>query len=145
MPVALVVDDAPDIRMLVREILERSGFDVVEAAGGTDALDSIDGSVVPDVVVLDVQMPIMDGWEVLSALRRRRETADVRVVLCTVKAGPADTLRAWDLGCDGYLTKPFDIGVLADEVVSVATRTPSQRQQVRDERRAAALAGVEKR
>ncbi len=140
MPTVLVVDDAPDIRLLVREVLERSGFVVIEACSGPQALQSLAGPELPDVVVLDVQMPDMDGWEVLSAVRRQRVTADLRVVLCTVKAGPADTLRAWELGCDGYLTKPFSIVDLADEVTNVTTRSQQERHLIRNERRATARA-----
>ena len=123
----LVVDDAADIRLLVRTVLSRAGFAVVEAACGADALQLFDTQPLPDVVVLDVQMPDVDGWDTLAALRRRPEGEAVAVILLTVKSAEDDTVRAWRLGCDGFLTKPFSIFELSDEVTRVASRTPADR------------------
>ncbi|HEX2040822.1 MAG TPA: response regulator [Acidimicrobiales bacterium] len=106
---ALVVDDNPDVRLLLATVLGARGFTVVEAAGGAEALAVADRTAVPDVVVLDVQMPEPDGWDTLAALRASPRFADVPVVVCTVKSSVADRVRAWKLGCDGYLVKPFDV------------------------------------
>jgi DNA-binding response OmpR family regulator len=134
----LVIDDAEDIRLLVRALLTRADCHVREAASAGDALVAISRER-PDVVLLDVQMPDADGWTVLEALRSESVTADLPVVLCTVRARPEDRARGWRLGCDGYVTKPFAIRVLVDEVKAVVARTPEERQAVRDR----ALAEIE--
>ncbi len=124
---ALVVDDAPDIRLLAELVLSMAGFTVTTASSGKDALCQLAGDL-PDIVVLDVQMPEVDGWETLSRLRGDPRTADLPVVLCTVKGLPEDTLKGWSLGCDGYLGKPFDIELLVDEVRIVLRRDCVERE-----------------
>ena len=126
----LVVDDAADIRLLVQAVLTRAGCQVREAASAAEAFAAIDDSP-PDVVLLDVQMPDADGWSVLATIRSDPQTARLRVVLCTVKGHPDDRARGWRLGCDGYLTKPFTIPDLVDEVLAVARRTDDERKTVR--------------
>lgn len=126
----LVVDDAADIRLLVRTVLSRAGCDVREAAGATEAFAAIDDAL-PDVVLLDVQMPDADGWSVLATIRSEPRAASLRVVICTVKGHPDDRTRGWRLGCDGYLTKPFAIPDLVDEVMAVARRADDERDTVR--------------
>jgi CheY-like chemotaxis protein len=115
----LVVDDDADIRLLLRHLLATAGMAVDEAAGGPEALALLDGSRRWDAVVLDVQMPAVDGWDVLEAIRATPGVADLPVVMCTVKASPRDVLRAWDLGCDGYVTKPFDTSTLIAQLRAV--------------------------
>jgi DNA-binding response OmpR family regulator len=122
---ALVVDDAPDLRFLMREVLSRSGVTVEEATSGLDALGRM-GSDPPDVVILDVQMPDMDGWDTLTAMRRQRGD-DVGIILCTVRSHPSDAVRAYELGCDAYLAKPFDIGEFAATATSVGSLTTAER------------------
>lgn len=111
----LVVDDQDDIRRLVVTVLDLDGYDVVEASGGLAALARIEERR-PDLVLLDVQMPEMDGWDTLEAIRARYGPWWPIVVLCTVKAHPRDVLRGWTLGCDAYLRKPFEINSLVDHV-----------------------------
>jgi DNA-binding response OmpR family regulator len=122
---ALVVDDAADLRFLMREVLSRSGVAVEEASSGLDALGRL-GSDPPDVVILDVQMPDMDGWETLSAIRRQQGDG-MGVILCTVRSHPADAVRAYELGCDAFLAKPFDIRELAAITTSVGSIAPAER------------------
>lgn len=131
---ALVVDDAPDIRLLADLVLSMAGFQVRAAGSGRDALDLLAGADLPDVVLLDVQMPEVDGWETLSRMRADPRTVDLPVVLCTVKGLPEDTLKGWSLGCDGYLGKPFDIGSLVEELQAVARRTGEERRAVRQDK-----------
>ena len=126
----LVVDDAADIRLLVQAVLSRAGCEVREAASATEAFAAIDDSK-PDVLLLDVQMPDADGWSVLATIRSDPQTTALRVVLCTVKGHPDDRARGWRLGCDGYLTKPFTIPDLVDEVMAVAQRSDDARHLVR--------------
>lgn len=128
----LIVDDNRDMRLLLRYILEDQGLAVSEANGGADALEILDDGPRPDVVILDVQMPEMDGWETLGAIRHRAPTKDLPVVLCTVKARPADVVHGWEIGCDGYIVKPFDTEALAAEIWAVASRNPEDRLKIRE-------------
>ena len=99
----LVVDDEGDIRELVRELLGRAGYDVVEAPNGSEAL-KVFYAQQPDFVILDVQMPVLDGWETLT---RIREVSDVPVLMLTARAEELDKVRGLQAGADDYLTKPF--------------------------------------
>jgi adenylate cyclase len=128
---ALVVDDAPDIRLLADLVLSMAGFAVTAASSGREALRLLAAGDLPDIVLLDVQMPDVDGWETLSRVRADPRTADLPVVLCTVKGLPEDTLRGWSLGCDGYIGKPFDIAGLVDELRGVLARGPQEREALR--------------
>ena len=136
---ALVVDDAADIRLLADLVLSMAGFTVTAASSGREALRILAGEGLPDIVLLDVQMPDVDGWETLSCLRGDPRTAELPVVLCTVKGLPEDTLRGWSLGCDGYLGKPFDITGLVQELEGVLHRDHGARRALR-QRRIAELA-----
>ena len=128
---ALVVDDAPDIRLLADLVLSLAGFTVTAASSGSEALRKLTSGDLPDIVLLDVQMPDVDGWETLTRVREDPRTSELPVVLCTVKGLPEDTLKGWSLGCDGYLGKPFDINGLVDELNSVLARSPDQRLAIR--------------
>jgi CheY-like chemotaxis protein len=132
-PHALLVDDNADVRFLARCLLEAAGFEISEAEGGPAALDAITRTI-PDIVLLDVQMPEMDGWETLQRIRDNPRTSDLRVVLWTVKGRPEDVVRGWELGCDGYLTKPFDAEQLETEVRRVITEETADRTRVREAR-----------
>jgi DNA-binding response OmpR family regulator len=128
---ALVVDDAPDIRLLADLVLSMAGFSVSAASSGGEALRKLAGGELPDIILLDVQMPDVDGWETLSRVRSDPRTANLPVVLCTVKGLPEDTLKGWSLGCDGYMSKPFDINGLVEELNGVLRRDMKQRLAVR--------------
>ncbi|HKY11849.1 MAG TPA: response regulator transcription factor [Gaiellaceae bacterium] len=99
----LVVDDDTDIRALLRELLERRGFSVAEAADGRQALQELYGGR-PDLVLLDVGMPGMDGW---TTLERIRELSDVPVVMLTARSAELEKTRGLRAGADDYVTKPF--------------------------------------
>jgi DNA-binding response OmpR family regulator len=99
----LVVDDDADIRGLVRELLERRGFAVAEAADGKQALQEMYAGR-PDLVVLDVSMPGLDGW---TTLERIRELSDVPVVMLTARSAELEKTRGLRAGADDYVTKPF--------------------------------------
>ncbi len=128
---ALVVDDAADIRLLADLVLSMAGFRVTAAASGRQALRLLAENELPDIVLLDVQMPDVDGWETLGRLRADPRTAGLPIVLCTVKGLPEDTLKGWSLGCDGYLGKPFDIGGLVEEMRTVLARDHAEREALR--------------
>ncbi len=126
----LVVDDDPDIRKLLCELLRLSGFVAQPMASGVEALghlDTVADDDMPALVLLDVQMPEMDGWSTLQRIRSNHRVRDVRVVLCTVKASDEDLDRGWSLGCDGYVAKPFAIAELVREVHAVLDRPEQER------------------
>ena len=118
----LVVDDNEDVRFLVRKVLENDGHDVTEAGSGADGLQLLDEGPLPDLIVLDVQMPVMDGWDALGQIRGREATKDLPVILATVKTAPDARRRGYELGCDGYLGKPFDLRELSLQVSAVLGR-----------------------
>ena len=103
----LAVDDERHIVRLVQVNLEKHGYEVVTAYDGKEALAKVE-SEKPDLVVLDVMMPFMDGIEVLQTLRKNPATRDLPVIMLTAKAQDADVFRGWSSGADCYLTKPFN-------------------------------------
>ena len=103
----LAVDDERSIVRLVQVNLQRAGYEVVTAFDGKEALEKV-ASEEPDLVVLDVMMPYMDGFEVLQTLRKNPGTRDLPVIMLTAKAQDADVFRGWQSGVDCYLTKPFN-------------------------------------
>ncbi len=111
----LVVDDDPDIRMLVAFALEDSGYTVRQASDGEAALVALEAKP-PDAMVLDVMMPGTDGFGVLRGMRAKRIAPGTRVIMLTCKTEERDHLRGWELGADEYLTKPFDPEELVNRV-----------------------------
>ncbi len=105
MATVLVVDDEPDILLLHRLNLEAAGYSVVLAADGVTALERI-ADERPDAVVLDVMMPVLDGWGVLDRLRTQPSPPPVLVV--SAKSATADVQKARELGAADYLAKPYD-------------------------------------
>jgi DNA-binding response OmpR family regulator len=99
----LVVDDDADIRGLVRELLERAGYEVLESSNGREGLRTL-YSTSPDLVLLDVSMPELDGWQTLE---RIRDVSDVPVVMLTARAAELEKVRGLKAGADDYVTKPF--------------------------------------
>ena len=102
----LVVDDEPDITALVTYHLARAGFRVSTAANGPDALRAAREEK-PDIVILDLMLPGISGYDILAELRKRDETKDVGVILLTARREETDRIRGLSLGADDYLTKPF--------------------------------------
>ncbi len=103
----LVVDDERHIVRLVEVNLQRTGYDVVTAYDGLEAIEQTKAEK-PDMIILDVMMPRMDGFEVLKELRGNAETKDIPVIMLTAKAQDADIFKGWSSGVDSYLTKPFN-------------------------------------
>lgn len=114
----LVVDDEPMVREVVSAYLQRDGFLVSEAADGQEALDALRRAT-PDLVVLDVMLPKVDGFSVLSHLRKM---SDVPVILLTARAEEADRVLGLELGADDYVVKPFSPRELTARVRSVLRR-----------------------
>ena len=117
----LVVDDEPDITALVAYHLAREGYRVSTAATGQDALKSAREER-PDVVVLDLMLPGVSGYEVLRELRQRQDTAGVGVILLTARREEADRIKGLSLGADDYLTKPFSPQELTLRVAALLRR-----------------------
>jgi two-component system alkaline phosphatase synthesis response regulator PhoP len=103
----LAVDDERHIVRLIQVNLERAGYQVSTAFDGNEALKKVEGDK-PDLVVLDVMMPRMDGFEVLKRLQANPDTRGIPVIMLTAKAQDADVFRGWSSGVSAYLTKPFN-------------------------------------
>ncbi len=102
----MVVDDNPDIITIVKTILEGKGYNVASAYSGKELLAHLENQK-PDLIVLDIMMPEMDGLEVLTKLKETSETASIPVILLTAKVQYEDVLGGYKLGADYYITKPF--------------------------------------
>ncbi|HVM40286.1 MAG TPA: response regulator, partial [Acidimicrobiia bacterium] len=111
----LVVDDEPDPRLVVRIALEGEGHDVIEAASGEEALEVLNTEHV-ELVLLDIRMPGIDGWEVLRRLKAENRVNGMGVLLVSAFADPEVGARATQEGCRGFLAKPFRLAQLVDEV-----------------------------
>jgi DNA-binding response OmpR family regulator len=121
-PVLLVADDDEDILTLVQLRLSRSGFEVIVARDGHEAL-RLAGERHPDLAVLDWMMPKSSGLEVLRAIRANPDTADIPVVLLTARASEADVQEGLDAGADAYIAKPFSPQELAARVHTILGAT----------------------
>ncbi len=102
----LLVEDEEPLRLVLRDLLEREGYRIVEAADGIQALDEIDRSA-PDAIVLDLNLPRLDGYGVLSHIRARAATANLPVLVLTAKADEDNEVRVFEIGANDFMTKPF--------------------------------------
>ena len=118
----LVVDDDADVRALVCELLARAGYEVSEAPNGREALRLLYDER-PDLIVLDVSMPELDGW---ATLERVREVSSVPVVMLSALGAELEKVRALRAGADDYVTKPFGRQELLARIESVLRRSPSR-------------------
>lgn len=107
-PCALIVDDEPQIRKMVEVTLTSCGFKLIEAESGNEAI-RLTGSYKPDVIILDLGLPDIDGMEVI---KRLREWTNTPVVVVSARSDSHDIVEAFELGADDYMTKPFDMDVL---------------------------------
>ncbi|MPZ88027.1 MAG: response regulator [Nitriliruptorales bacterium] len=120
----MAVDDDPVIRGLLEVNLEMEGHDVIMAVDGRDALDKVRADP-PDLILLDVMMPDMDGWQVAAALKGDRATSGIPVVFLTARAMEADVRKGNEIGVESYVTKPFDpieLMRLVDRLLQAGTR-----------------------
>jgi len=123
----LVVDDEPHIRRILQFLLEEEGFTVREAAGGREALDAL-AEFRPDLIVLDVMMPQMDGFAVLKQLRAHFETRQLPVIMLTAKGESHDKVRGLRDGANDYLTKPFNHEELLFRLRNMLEASQAQRE-----------------
>src|SRR3954468_22963551 len=118
----LVVDDDPDIRTLIAELLRRAGHDVIEAENGRVGLRALHASP-PDLVVLDVSMPELDGWQTLE---RIRDLSEVPVLMLTARGNELERVRGLQAGADDYVTKPFGRQELIARVQALLRRSAAR-------------------
>lgn len=112
----LVVDDNEDVRRLLRKVLVAEGYDVIEAADGSSALEELKQKV-PDLVLMDVKMPgELDGMETTERIRQDSRLGDIPVVALTASVMKKDKVRAEEAGCNGFIGKPIDIADLPLQV-----------------------------
>jgi CheY-like chemotaxis protein len=111
----LVIDDEPDVRWLIRMSLERAGHDVIVAEDGLRGI-ALAQRQRPAIIVLDLMMPVMDGYAVLAELGKDARTANVPVVVLSARALPEEEDRATEAGARRFLEKPFDPDALTDEL-----------------------------
>lgn len=116
----LVVDDESRVRKLVRDFLERAGFQVLEAGDGMEALDLFYEDQGISLIILDVMMPKMDGWEVCREIRKESK---VPIIMLTARGEERDELNGFELGVDEYISKPFSPKILVARVNALLRRT----------------------
>ncbi|MBI2401451.1 MAG: type II/IV secretion system protein [Gemmatimonadetes bacterium] len=124
----LLVDDEDMLRKVMRDLLERDGYHVVEARNGVEALDQID-RYGPDIIVLDLNLPGLDGYGVLSHLRSRPATADIPVVVLTARGDEENEVRVFEHGADDFLSKPFRARALSARLAAVLGRRRGRQKQ----------------
>ena len=121
-PRVLVVEDEQDIAALIKHTLERSGDAAVDTVGrGDEAIRAI-AAAPPDLVILDLNLPVLSGDEVCRMLRQRRETAKIPIIMLTARTSESDRVAGLDLGADDYVTKPFSLRELGARVRAVLRR-----------------------
>ncbi|UCC22768.1 MAG: response regulator [Planctomycetota bacterium] len=117
----LIVEDEPEILRTVQDRLEMYKYEVLTACDGKEGLEKAIGER-PDIVLLDVNMPVMDGFLMLEALRKHPEGAEIAVIMMTVRDQKEDIVRAEASGVEDYVAKPFELGELVDKVEKVLER-----------------------
>ena len=126
----LTCDDEKHIVRLIQVNLERQGYEVITAFNGAECLEKVKEDR-PDLIVLDVMMPEMTGFEVLDILKKNPETENIPVIMLTARAQDADVLRGWQSGVECYLTKPFN----PMELIAFVKRVFSMEDVIADEKR----------
>ncbi|WP_424357928.1 response regulator transcription factor [Methanocella sp. MCL-LM] len=115
----MIVDDEPDVVDLVKIVLKSEGYEVVTANSGKEALDKI-GNELPDLVLLDIMMPQMDGWEVYNHIKSNSKTKDIPVAMLTAKSQSIDKMIGLHVvQVDDYITKPFGRAELLERVKKI--------------------------
>ena len=126
----LTCDDEKHIVRLIQVNLERQGYEVITAFNGLECLEKVKEDR-PDLIVLDVMMPEMTGFEVLEKLKKDPETESIPVIMLTARAQDSDVLRGWQSGVECYLTKPFN----PMELIAFVKRIFSMEDGIADEKR----------
>jgi len=116
----MIVDDEEDIRISVKQILEISGFEVIPAENGTDCIEKLH-DVQPDLVILDIMMPGMSGWDVAAKIKQNPQWRKIPIVFLTAK-GDEMSVGMGGLASEAYIVKPFDILALKDNVEKILNK-----------------------
>lgn len=111
----LIVEDNMDTYELVRFILEKNGYEVFLAVNGRDGVNAASKQK-PDLIVMDLSMPEMDGWTAARLIKQNKQTSAIPLIALSAHVLPGDRQRAVDSGCDDYITKPMDLGELVETV-----------------------------
>lgn len=114
-PTILYVEDNPDNRTLVRRILMAEGFQVVEAESASHAVQALQ-SVRPDLILMDINMPDMDGYTLTGRLKRDPRMHTIPIIALTANVMKGDRERTLDAGCDGYIQKPIDVDTFSSQI-----------------------------
>ncbi|HJR50824.1 MAG TPA: response regulator, partial [Gemmatimonadales bacterium] len=117
----LLVEDEDQLRRVMKDLLERDGYTVAEARDGVQALDQVD-RFAPDVIILDLNLPGLDGYSVLTQLRSRPATRSIPVVVLTAKGDEDNEVRVFELGASDFITKPFRAKALSARLEAVIGR-----------------------
>ena len=125
----MVVDDEARMRKLVKDFLVKSNFDVLEAGDGEEAVDKFYENKDIALILLDVMMPKMDGWEVVREIRKYSQ---VPIIMLTAKSDEKDELLGFELGVDEYISKPFSPKILVARVEAILKRTYGDTKEIKD-------------
>ena len=117
----LLVEDEEQLRRVMKDLLQREGYRVAEARDGIQALDEVD-RFAPDVIILDLNLPGLDGYGVLAQLRSRPATREIPVMVLTAKGDEDNEVRVFELGADDFVTKPFRARSLTARIEAVLAR-----------------------
>jgi len=121
----LIVEDDPDARKVLSLILKLDGFEVSTVSGGQEAIQVLQAGA-PDLVLLDVMMPVVDGYEVCRWMRSNSATASIPVIMLSGKADPESVARGLEVGADEYLAKPIKPSHLTKQLRAILMRTAAQ-------------------
>jgi two-component system cell cycle response regulator DivK len=116
-PVILYIEDNPDNRMLVYRILQAEGFDVYSVPDGQASLEFLEDKI-PDLILMDINLPRIDGYTMTARLKQRPDLVDVPIIALTANVMKGDREKTIEAGCDGYLQKPIDVDRLGDQIRS---------------------------
>ncbi len=113
----LIVDDSPSVRQINSNLVKNAGWHPILARDGLEALEVIQSfQELPDIILTDVEMPKMDGYELLASLKRQENLRQIPVIMITSRTSEKHRLKAFDLGVTEYLTKPFEEWLLIDSI-----------------------------
>jgi len=122
----LIVDDDYGITETLKGIVESIDCEADVAYDGEEALSKIDEKNLPDLIILDWMMPILDGWEVCKRIKENKKTCNIPVIMLTAKNSPEDEVSGIDIGADDYITKPFDFSVVEARIKAALRKTKKE-------------------